>query len=394
MSDNGSNHIRVHRGWRWLSVVFGLLGGAAFVGRFVFVSDNVLYGTTAFAMADEIAASLLALAAAFFVLSRKRPHTEKPEERHAGQRWTDGAAAIAAFASVITLLISTSNLLQPATPASLTAPACPGTPVRNVDYVGLTAGDEGTNSRQGPSQSYIPTGRFPKGCSIGFASFCLGQPITDPTGSTDSVTWVTERWLEVAHQPPGPWAWLAQELSGESPDRRFISDAYITPETRYDLLRPLPSDQCPSTERFPAPRGAKLAAFDATTSQFSASADYAVNMGFAIWVPDQAPGAPGHYRQIFTPGGKPTDNPGKTSGGRKSVHWDPSLTGALPTGAGSSRIVVLAVPCLADNIAADGKLAAVQTYNVDSSGQTTVDTSLAPGFDHDQLVRTACSAAT
>jgi hypothetical protein len=295
------------------------------------------------------------------------------------------------------------NLLEPLTPPRFTTAACPGANLNNVPYVGITAGLNGDNSRVGPARAYLPDGRFPAGCSVGFDVYCLGDPIEDQTGSTNQETWVTSRWLRVAKQPRGWRSAMAHVLSGENTQPQFISDEFVTPESAYSDL-PYGNRSCPG--RFPLPGHTQLQRFDAKADTFTADATDATNMGFAVYVPPgQGFRNGGAYLQIYnaagTPAGIPADNPGETlPDGSKSVEWpyQSSLQEQLqpPTGRKGSggHVVVMAVACLADNIPAPTDTAATAGYQVPSTGPPTPSSVIPNGMNMNQLARAACEAST
>jgi hypothetical protein len=386
-------------GVRW-SV--GALALAALAARFYLVEANILYGVAAISTFDFIVAAIVVSAAALVVLRRSRHTPVSRRESSPGngdpapnseQRWTDWAASIVAVSSISALVISTLVLIQPATPPSLATAPCSGVGVRDSPYIGTTAAEHGVNSRTGPARSYRPNGRFPLGCSMGFSAFCIGEPVIDTTGTTEQATWVTTRWLEVTRQPGGVRSWLAERLSGEVSEARYISDAFITPATRYDQLD-VREDGCPGADRYPYPAKAELAPFAAGT--LLATSANAGNIGFAMWTPRVSDTVGERYAQIYHPGGKPENNPGSTGGtGEKTVSWDPQeYLASAPAEQVSDKVVVMAVPCLADNIPARSSTAATASYQLAAGEPPTLMSEDLSGFDVDQLARAACQAST
>ncbi|MFJ7213514.1 hypothetical protein [Amycolatopsis sp. NPDC098790] len=382
----------------WALGTIGLgLGLLGFVARLLLVKSGVLYGT-AVAQADWVLAASLTFGGAWTVLGWSLEHGEPAkDDRRPMQRWTDGLACATGLASAITLVVTLVNLFEPATPPEISTAACPGAPVRQAGepYLGLTAGPEGNNSRSGPSSASTPNGRFPKGCSVAFSFYCIGQSVKDSTGSTDEATWYTSRWLVVARQRTDPGASLARILSHEVGEDRYVSDAYVTPQSRYDRL-PYGDSQCQDFDKYPLPGKSTLEALDAK-GRLQATAPHAVNMGFALWVPGRAGFSEvEEYRQIYTTGSKPEDNPGETGrSGTKSVSWAYS-TAAGELTAPQGTVAVMAVPCLADNIPADTSTAAVDGYEFTTTSADGRPAKVAPpaGVDRDRLARTACSANT
>jgi hypothetical protein len=425
MGASGKNSWIKPVGW-----ILTVLGGLAAVGRVWLVQHGILYGGAAVARVDEIVGSCVALGAALVVFGRSRSKavpvaakkapaeeaTSKSSDEVAAPveatttTTSDGAAApavrgfadrvalVAALGSVVTLLVTTVNLFWPAERPGLAASVCAGTETVAAKYVGFTSGPDGDNSRSGPAQGDPANGRFAASCSIGFSAYCLGDPITDPTGTTTHATWVTSRWLLVAKQPPGLSSFLARLLSGENPDPQFVSDAYVNPETPYPALPP--GRNCGKTVAAPGP--AVLQPFDVATQTLTARADHAANMGFAVWVPlGQDFLDPDHYEQIYDPNLGPAANPGQAdASGRKTVAWayHTSLLLDIP---GTARIahrpeivVVLAIPCLADNIPARTPMAALAAYDINSTAQPQPVSRIPPGLETDRLARTACQASS
>jgi hypothetical protein len=104
-----------------------------------------------------------------------------------------------------------------------------------------------------------------------------------------------------------------------------------------------------------------------------AQADHAVNMGFAVWVP------PGDtfidddsYRQIYDPAGTERTNPGATQpDGSKKVVWNYATTIAnlRADATDPGVVVVMAIPCVADNIPAATATAAFANYDITSTAK-------------------------
>jgi hypothetical protein len=81
---------------------------------------------------------------------------------------------------------------------------------------------------------------------------------------------------------------------------------------------------------------------------------YAENIGFASWRPPTDDRPAGSYNQIYDRELGPDENPGSTGGsGSKFVEWNPDVfLGTSPDDASHQQVVLLAIPCLADNIPA------------------------------------------
>jgi len=384
----------------WILVL--LPGVAVIAARVYLVEEGVLYGASAVGRVDGIAAATLALGAALGVLiwrrrARRDGDEDEPDMRRTGQRWTDWVAGVAAFASVISLVVNGTNLFQPAERVDIAISACPGVTLRHSAYVGFVDAEKGFNSRSGPSTSFNPTGRFNKGCSLGFTEYCLGDAVPDITGTTEHVTWKTNRWLLITRHPDGPLGGLARILSSESPDDRFVSDAYVTPETRYDQLARRDSARCPGHLAAPAKPQVSI---DSRPEQavVQASAAHAINMGFAVWFPNNPNFADaGQYSQIFNSQGGPDVNPGTTNNGLKAVAWPyaASLAMASPGKTPANRqAFLIVIPCVADNIPADLTSASVTAVDISVDRVATANQPTPPDFHLDQAARAACGANT
>jgi hypothetical protein len=175
-----------------------------------------------------------------------------------------------------------------------------------------------------------------------------------------------------------------------------VTDANITPATSYERLDYGGDEACAGAYR--PPRQVTLSDLDVSKREFGAQAEHAVNMGFAVWIP---PGTvfvdDDSYHQIYDPTGNERTNPGATQpNGSKKIVWDDTALLANrrtdPTGPGV--VVIMAVPCLTDNIPADTRTAAFANYDVTSaSTPQKVDVS-PPGVDRARLARAACQANT
>ncbi|MGX7825954.1 hypothetical protein ACTG9Q_12750 [Actinokineospora sp. 24-640] len=387
-----------------LGVLFLLLGGLTLAGRARLVADGVLYGAQAVTRVDVVAASLFGIGLAAIAYARARHartraqtvNTQDPGETAAIRQpsgWiNDRLSAITAIVSAGALVISLINLFVPVQLPTRPKAACPGAQDRAAPYVGITSGENGNNGRAGPSVSYPAIGRFPRDCTIGFSHYCVGEPLRDPQGTIENVQrWRTSRWLVVAKQPVGWKADLAKLLSGEDPRAQYITDATITPATSYENLPYLGDDNCPGDYRLPA--AAEISDAELGQGILKATADRAVNMGFAVWIP------PGEafiddgntYHQIFDGNREVGENPGSTQpDGSKKVVW--GHTGHLlpERPAQPATVVVMAIPCITDNIPADIGLAAVAEYDIGSRPQPRRTPAIPAGYDAERLARAAC----
>lgn len=390
----------------WIFVSLGIIVLAA---RILLVRVGVLYGTSPVSQVNAIAGASIVIGFAL-IASRNAGKTRGRRNRNlknevegdgsAGQGWAGWASGATALVAAGALVVSLMNLVEPLNPPNLAMPACPGARDANVKYVGIATGVNGVNSRQGPALSYLPNGRFPQGCSIGFSVYCLGDAIGE-AGGTNAETWVTSRWLLIAKQTNRFLSVLAHFLSGENRASQFITDAFITPETSYENLPLGTSSQCPGG--FPYPGKAILHSFDTYASTFTAVAPHATNMGFAIWVP------PGQgflgsdtYTQLPSLSSSPLDNPGEAAAdGSKSIKWDykdtllpqlePSARNATPL---FGHVVIMAIACLAVNIPARTSTAALAVYQLSKTRPPLLSTKFPKGLDMNRLARAACEAGS
>ncbi|MEQ0558437.1 hypothetical protein ABJI51_05100 [Amycolatopsis sp. NEAU-NG30] len=173
------------------------------------------------------------------------------------------------------------------------------------------------------------------------------------------------------------------------------------PATPYENLGLAPAGTCSTSYRYPGK--ATLQPFAPETQTFTATADHAVNMGFAVWTPPgQGFKDENTYQQIYNDTRTPADNPGMTTpDGAKSVAWSyhgsllKNLRPGRPGGASApARVVVMAIPCIADNLPADVTTAAVATYDIASAERPVRQPKPVTGYDPVQLSRAACQANT
>ena len=402
-----------------IGALFVFLGVFTLVARVVLVSKGVLYGVQAVSRVDVAAAGFFGIgivAAAYvrarFLRAKGAWQREQKTSAEAGggadgsstevgdgagsaqpAGWiNDRLSAIIAIVSAGALVISLINLFVPVQLPVRPKAACPGTQDRSASYVGITSGVSGNNSRSGPSLSYPAVNRFPPDCTIGFSHYCIGDPLQDPQGTIENVQyWRTSRWLVVAKQPPGWRARLASLLSGEDSTTQYVTDAAITPATSSEDLPYLGDAACPGNFRLPG--AAEISNAELDQGIVKATASRAVNMGFAVWIPSGDAFFDGGdaYHQIYDETREVGENPGSTQpDGSKKVVWthDEYLR---PEAAGRPAVVVvMAIPCLTDNIPADVDTAAITAYDV-GSGSAPVPSDTDPrGFDERQLARAAC----
>lgn len=388
--------------WAWLmlaGILVALVGAASLGLRIHLVNLGVLYGSASVARVDGITAGVFGFGMALIAFALSRRARSKQPTSPAARSFNDRVAALTAIASVIAVIVSTVNLFVPVELPSRAKPACPGAQDRAAPYTGITAGPSGNNSRSGPARSFPPNGRFPTDCSIGFSGYCLGDPIVDSSGTiSDHQVWVTSRWLIVAKQPGGWRATAAHILSGENSEPQYITDANITPETNFAQLPEAPASQCRGGNQDPGK--ATLQPFDTSMQTFTAQADHAANMGFAVWVPRTGPFIdPNSYYPMFNDSKDAADNPGATdAGGTKTVAWTyhEQLLANIPQSAsatpGPAVVVVMAIPCLADNVPAKTNTAAIAAYDIGSASEPSQVNQVPTGFDRQRLANAACQA--
>lgn len=274
---------------------------------------------------------------------------------------------LAIVLAVPLLVAAGMTLLLPATPTSAPAAACPAAPVRGAAFVAVTAADAAT--RSGPGRSYGISGRFPAGCAVGIAGYCLG----DPMPSRSWTGWSDSRWLMVDRPEGGAAALVARHLSGEPSLPRFLPSAAVTPAGPQEDLPLLSTAECGRDGlRMPGETAMEDVVADRHTANLSARASRAANIGFAVWVaPDPSTGVPpllrGEAYQQVT-GTTSTDGSG-TAGpaGRRTVSWDyRSLIRDLDTHRRTPTVTVavLAVGCEAPSAPTQDATAAVITYTV------------------------------
>lgn len=385
-----------------LAVLFLAAGLVGLVGRICLVREGILYGAPQVSRVDGIVAGLagigLAFLSAFLVRQLGGAGGSGGGTFAQSRSFVDQVAVITALAGVVTLIVSGTNLFVPLERSGVAVHACPGARTRNAAYVGITAGPDGNNSRTGPARYYPADGRFPKDCALGFSAYCLGEPIADSAGSITGVqTWLTSRWLLLAKQPSGWKSFLAKHLSGEIAEPQFVSDANVVPGTNYEGLPRADDTVCSAAYQAPSP--ATLGAFDSAQQTFTARSVHAVNMGFAVWVPpDQGFQNANSYLQIFSPGFDAGHNPGMTRpDGSKTVSWayhHPLLDRLAAGRAGGphakAEVVVMAIPCLSDNLPADPDTAAVAGYEIATHPDPVRVRRPHPGYDPAILANAAC----
>ncbi|MGW6009151.1 hypothetical protein [Streptomyces sp. NPDC055210] len=366
---------RMLRSW-WPVGVLTLLALVALIARTYLVDHGVLYGRMQVLRVDGIIAALAVLALAFVLAHRPAGSAPRTEGVAAPERWNIVTGAL----GLLVLIVSVVSLFSPVDRPGLPKAACPNARTQGAPYVGLTSGKLGNNSRSGPGRAFPANGRFPADCSVGFTDYCLGDPILDDTGSTEHQQWVTGRWLRMIKQPPGWRQGVAGLLSDEKSSDQFIADAFVIPATNYEGLKLASREVC--GPQFPADP-AKLQKFTQKrypgvkkpSIELAATSDHAVNIGFSVYLP---PGEgfreTGMVFPLYDEDLTARQNPGRVSpksGNRKTITWEYSealRARLLPDHKGPAHIVLMAIPCISNNLPDETSKGDLARYDITPNG--------------------------
>jgi hypothetical protein len=382
--------------------------------RIAWVRGGTLYGSTPVSQADLIVNALTVATALQAVRAWQAHAAARTSQSNVtgpppATTWSDLVTQVTGLIGLLGVVIALTSafvtLSAPVTPPDVHGESCAGARVWDTPYVATNAVSTGVNTRRGPSRSFVVNGRFPGDCAVGFSGYCLGDPIPGSFGGTPHERWLGTRWLELAKHNGGLGGWLTRVVSKERPERQFMAESLINPQRPYNNIQ-LAND-CPGT--YPAPGSAKLAPADLSDADkglaiLSARAPHARNMGFAVWQPPGQPFVdPDAYVQVYNPEATPAQNPGYTGeDGEKKVVWrfrdqqianlqKPFGPAAPPV---NGRVVVLAIPCLSENVPAGPETAAMATYAVSSDGtlKPVSDPRLLASqtLDKERLSRAAC----
>lgn len=366
------------RRWALFWAVAFVLGGL----RLSLVWFGLLYGTGKIVTADVIISIGLLL---LLTLLRSGNTGNAAAGASAGGSWSERVGVVALVLGIPALIASVLNLLAPPTPQGVSAGACVGTQTYHTAYLGVTIGPLGDYARSGPGLSFAQTDRLDKDCTVGFDGYCIGDPVDDPYAKG----WVDTRWLRVSRHSRQPWKEIAHLLSGEPPDDRFVTVAYIAPKSPDRALGYLGPDACRGGR--PQPGRASLSASAPATSgaiTFTAQAAEAERIGLAIDLPSAAVSQGSAIRKVES---APTDVSGTVG-----ITWQAGTTLSSLTAkrTGPITVTVLAVPCLGPVAPADADAAATLTYRVATDGtlsQTAKPPTPAPDVI-DALRRAACDS--
>ncbi|MFJ2257024.1 hypothetical protein ACIOKD_01565 [Streptomyces sp. NPDC087844] len=366
---------RILRRW-WPVAVLTCLALAALIARGFLVDQGVLYGRMQVLRVDGMIAAVAVIALAFGLAHRPAGSAPRTESVAAPERWNIVTGAL----GLLVLIVSVVSLFSPVDRPGLPKAACPNARTQGAPYVGMTSGKLGNNSRSGPGRAFPANGRFPADCSVGFTDYCLGDPILDDTGSTEHQEWVTGRWLRMIKQPPDWRRDVAGLLSDEKSGNQFIADAFVIPATNYEGLELASEEVC--GPQFPAER-AKLGTFtrkrypgvEEPSTELAATSDHAVNIGFSVYLP---PGEgfreKGMVFPLYDESLAAPQNPGRVSpksGNRKTITWAYSealRARLLPGHEGSAHIVLMAIPCIGNNLPDEISKGDLARYDITPKG--------------------------
>lgn len=356
----------------------GALALVMTIARVRWVHDGSLYARQPIRLGNAVIGSLWALSVLVVVgqvlsWARRRPGRSETDWRDT----FDIATRLTLAGVVVASFVTVADTWAPAQPTDVGVAACAGARLWNTDYLGITfVRDEvagGVNTRSGPGLSYPTNGRFPEECALGFSAFCVGDPMPDKQAApADRALWTNSRWLLLSKDGSR----RARALSGEQSKDQFVAEILINPIRSYSAVGLREDRPCPADWKYPG----KAEFLDVPSSagpavQLKAHAPYAPNIGFAVWEPTGQPFAhAGRYEQIYSDSGSPADNPGRADGtGTKTVTWKYTDTVTTDlTGTGDDRAtataMVMAIPCLAANVPAEGSTAKVTGFEVTPDG--------------------------
>ncbi|MER7165807.1 hypothetical protein ABT336_06960 [Micromonospora sp. NPDC000207] len=340
--------------------------------RYCLVVSGLLFGSTRIVLVDVALCAVVLLVAT--VAYRARIPGRSPASPE-GSTPAGLLGIVAALLGLPALVGSLLNFVAPPTPAELPLPACPAVQTYDTAFRGVTNGPTGNFARSGPGLAFPQTDRFTRDCVVGFTGYCIGDPVQDPIVPG----WVNTRWLLAARHENEPSRTLARWLSGEPAAPRFLSNAYLVPQSPDEKLRHL-GDRCP--DGLPLPGRASLTAeiSSATKVDFEVEAAHAFNIGIAVMVLDPDALRSGTAtRQVLGSATKPGGTAGKT--------WDTGdLTVDLRPDRPRTTVVALAVPCLDPLAPAPPDTAATLAFEV-SATSAVKQVPAVPALHPDQSAR-------
>jgi hypothetical protein len=312
------------------------------VARVWLVEDGVLFGATRIVLIDIVISAVVLILAAVLYQRRFRLTGDEAKGERKPSTLLVTAVGVLGLPAVIGGLL---NLVAPATPGDLALPACATAQTYRTPYRAATTGPTGNFARSGPGLGFAQTDRFSKDCVVGFAGYCVGDPVNDPVVQG----WNDTRWLLASRHEREPSRFLTRWLSKEPARDRYLSSAYLAPANPDSNLQYLGAKKCAQGQ--PLPKKATLKSADATAKsgkplpgiiELTARAPHAFNIGIALAVdPAGALDAGTAIRQI--PGSGAV-----TSGNAVHAQWDTTIVRSqlhVPRTA-PVTVTVLAVPCL------------------------------------------------
>ncbi len=346
--------------------------------RIGLVRGGVLYGSGPILALDGLVAASLAAAVCIYALRYRQ------QRKSETLGLADLLAAVVAGLTIPAATISAIQLVAPAQPPDLKVDACPSSQIYGLSFRATTIGEIGNNVRPGPGTGYAEIGRLPKECTIGASGYCVGDPVPDPLNPEK---WVDTRWARLGRHESFPWNLVAQWLSHEPSEDRFVSMSPLQPDSAYRDLPYLEGD-CPSGNPLPGP--ATVAADLAVPGEvhLHAQADHAYNLGFALWVMDEHQLRSGsRLRQI----GAGTANPG--GAGNATWHISPLLADLKPDRTSTSIVAVAAIACLGPQAPAGRSAVSILYFAITPSNEVKrLDNKAGSLADNaaDELVNKAC----
>jgi hypothetical protein len=352
------------------------------IARVALVLSGWLFGAGRILGIDAIVSALAVVAIAYGHHKSKAYHLKKDGKDAPTGSLSDWLGITAAVLGIPALIISVSNVVAPSTPNSLSAPACAGAPIYSFPYYGFTTGPIGNYARSGPGLAFPQTDRFAGNCTLGFAGYCLGDPVEEPF-----TKWLDTRWLLVGRHTREPEKTASRWLSNEFDGDRFVNHAYVAPNRPDRDLHYLGDERCHGGR--PAPGTVSVTASPVTAKgvTFELQVNNAERIGMALALPDDQIRSGSSVKRIYS---VPTG-----AGGTAEVDWNAALTAKqlAPGRTTSVDIAALAVACLGPVGPADANSATVLHFTVTPGGTIAQTKGDRPSSDLvDKLRRAACDS--